>query len=160
MVLQSLSCDHGFEGLAFILWCCVSSHPWVFQCVCVCSFRIVCLVMFCGGSSLIQEITPFFIVLQELHWIEDLDLFSMNKRAVLWKPSNKKMGSCSEERKWVGVIIKLNLSQCLISHQTMNTCRNRGTAPSIVTWTEDGSELSASVPGSFTPDYTVDRSQR
>lgn len=36
-------------------------------CVCVCSFRIVCLVMFCGGSSLIQEIAPFFIVLQELH---------------------------------------------------------------------------------------------
>lgn len=62
----------------------------------------------------------------------------MNKRAVLLKPSNKKTGLCSEGRKWVGVIIKLNLSQCLISHHTMKTCRNRGIAASILTSTQDG----------------------
>lgn len=84
-------------------------------------------------------------------------MFSMNKRAVLLKPSNKKMGPCSEGRKWVGVIIKLKLSECLISHHTIKTCRNRGIAPCILTSTQDGSELSASQPGFFTPDYTVDR---
>ena len=124
---------------------------------CVCSFKIVCLVMFYGGSSLIQEITPFFIVFQELHWTEDLDLFSMKKRAALLRPSNKKTGPCSEGRKWGGVIIKLKLPKCLISHHTMKTCRNKGTAPSILALTKDGNELSASQPGFFTPDYTVNR---
>jgi len=81
----------------------------------------------------------------------------MNKRAVLLKPSNKKTGPCSEERKWVGVKIKLKFSQCLISYHTMKTCRNRGIAPCILTSTQDGGELSGSQPGVFTPDYTVDR---
>lgn len=84
-------------------------------------------------------------------------MFSMKRRTALWKPSNKKTGPCSEGRKWVGVIVKLKLSECLISHHTMKTCRNRGSAPSILTLTEDGSELSVSQPGFFTPDYTVSR---
>lgn len=34
----------------------------------------------------------------------------MSKKAVLLKPSSKKMGPCSEGRKWVGVIVKMKLS--------------------------------------------------
>lgn len=58
-------------------------------------------------------------------------MFSMSKKAVLLKLSNKKMGPYSEGRKWVSVMIEMQLSLGLVNHCAMKTCRNGGIVPAF-----------------------------
>jgi hypothetical protein len=67
------------------------------------------------------------------------------------------MGPYSEGRKWVSVMIKMQLFLGLVNHCAMKTCRNGGIVPCILTLALDRSEWSVSQRGCFTLGCTVDR---